>query len=71
MSGVIELKTSPESVIEPEIAGQSQTGIDSDPTLAGYDFADPHLRHADVLREFVSGDAHRFQEFLEENFSES
>ena len=70
MSGiVIELKTSPESVIEAEIAGQSQTCVDSDSTFAGDDFADPHLRGADVLGESVSGNAHRFQEFFAENFT--
>ena len=69
MSGVIELKTSPESVIEPEIAGQSQTCVDSDPALAGDDFADPHLWRPDILGESVSGVPHRFQEFFEENFT--
>src|SRR5690606_39084486 len=45
---VTELQPGPEAVVQAEVSGQAQSGVHGDRALAGHDFADAHLWHADL-----------------------
>lgn len=66
---VVILQPCPESLGSTEELRQAQPGIGGDGTLAGHDLADAPLRHADFPGQPVLGDAHRLEEFFQQDFA--
>src|SRR5690348_3045463 len=66
---MVVLQTRPEAFGSPEEPRQPQAGIGGDGAVARDDFADASLRHADFLGKPILRDAHRLQEFLQQDFA--
>jgi len=63
------LEVQPELGLHPKKVAEPEGRIGRDGPLALNDFANPSLGNADVFRQSVLGDAHRFEEFLQEDLT--
>ena len=66
---IVRLQVQPELGFHAEVDAQARGGVGSDAALAGDDFADAALRHADLLGQPVLGDAQRLEEFFQQDFA--